>query len=567
MEWTDDHNKRTLQCASKCGIVLASASGDVAGRKAPAGKGRLLYCNMETTEIRSLSEDFEKTRQQIEDLLKKCRSADTVVDETTLVFEALCYSIFAQQEDAVITVSGRERLGYATIQLSYEGRMYIPESDETAGLSPEGRVLRAYAEKIDCSYRFGYNRIRITVRRGSLSSMLPCIIGMLLAIAVYCPLHFLLDAAGKQFLLDKLVFPLEQLFTNAVLMVCAPVTFLSFLKNMTDTYILAVRNSDARKLHRAVGTSSFIAVLLAVISSIAVSRSALRFHLSSSIFASARMDISLPEWISSLIPADIFTPFQTISPFPLFIISGIVTYALCSIGKYFDSIKNTIDICYALFSRMLGIVMYALPFFVFAAFMDILLSAGFGALLSLACLTLAIFLSLLVLAAYYAIRLRRSKAPVLPFVKRLLPLLYENWKIGSTLDAVPFNIRYCMKHYQMDRRRLENTMPVLAQINLDGNCFVITLAALILMFTGHAELTPQGVAAVAMLVLFLSLGAPNQPGSCLIGMVILLSYMNCYDLLPLAIFCEMFFGGVLTLINTTGGIVTLVGLEEIPSTD
>ena len=516
---------------------------------------------MKETEVRSLSEDFEKTRRQIEELLIKSRSADTVVDETTLVFEALCHSIFTQQEDAVITVSGRERLGYVTIRLSYEGRMYIPEDDESAEFSPEGRVLRAYAEKIDCSYHFGYNRILITVRRGGLSTMLPSLIGMLLAIAVYFSIHLLLDAEGKQLLLDRLVFPLERMFTDAVLMVCAPVTFLSFLKNLSDTYIVAERNSDARRIQRTVVFSSLISILLAILGSMVVSRFALHFQLSSSIFASAQINMSLPEWISSLIPSDIFSPFQTISPFPLFIIAAIVTYALCSIGKYFDTIKNTIDICYALFSRMLGIVMNTLPFFVFAAFMDILLSNGFGALLYLAWLTLAIVLSLLVLVVYYVIRLRISSVPVVSFTKKLLPLLYENWKIGSSLDAVPFNIRYCIKNYRMDRRRLENTMPVLAQINLDGNCFVITLTTLILMSTGQAKMTLQAVAAIAILVFFLSLGAPNQPGSCLIGLVILLSYLNSYDLLPIAIFCEMFFGGVLNLINITGDIVTLSALE------
>ena len=149
---------------------------------------------MKTTEIKNLSEDFERSREQIEALLMKSRSADTVVDETTLVFEALCHSIFAQQEDAVITVSGRELLGYVTIRLSYEGRMFIPESDADGELSPEGRVLRAYAEKFDCRYHSGYNRILITVRRGPLSSTLPCLFGMLLAIAICIPIRFLAGA-------------------------------------------------------------------------------------------------------------------------------------------------------------------------------------------------------------------------------------------------------------------------------------------------------------------------------------------------------------------------------------
>ena len=46
------------------------------------------------------------------------------------------------------------------------------------------------------------------------------------------------------------------------------------------------------------------------------------------------------------------------------------------------------------------------------------------------------------------------------------------------------------------------------------------------------------IAAVAVLVLFLSLGAPNQPGSVLIGLIILMNYLGIDDLLPVAILCD-----------------------------
>ena len=521
---------------------------------------------MESTEIKNLSEDFERTRQHIEALLRKSHTAEAVVSETTLIFEALCHSIFAQQENAVIRVSGAERLGYVLIRLGFEGRMYIPESDEDGELSPEGMVLRAYADKLDCSYHSGYNRILITVRRGSLASLLPCIIGMLAAIAVVLPIRLLSDARASALLLNNLVFPLEELFTNAVLMVCAPVTFLSFLKNMTDTYIIAERSSDTRRLNRDVIKSSVLSVLLAIGFALVVAH-VTQNHRPTVVFGISRqIDMTLPEWITSLIPSDIFTPFQTVSPFPLFIVAAIVTYALCSSGKYFDKVKDAIDTGYALFSRMLGIVMYALPFFVFAATLDLLLGSGFGVLLYLLGLVLTVLLGLTFLIAYYVIRLRRAGEPVIPFVKLLVPQLCENWKIGSAIDAVPFNIRYCILHHHMDRRRIENALPVLAQINLDGNCFIITLTALILMLTGQADVTAQGVAAVAILVLFLSLGAPNQPGSCLIGMVILLTYMDAHELIPIAIFCEMFFGGLQNLINVTGDLVTLTGLKKTEQT-
>ena len=70
------------------------------------------------------------------------------------------------------------------------------------------------------------------------------------------------------------------------------------------------------------------------------------------------------------------------------------------------------------------------------------------------------------------------------------------------------------------------------------------------------------VAAVGALVLFLSLGAPNQPGSCIIGMVIIFNFFLATELLPLAILAEVFFGGLLNIINVVGDIVTVATVRE-----
>ena len=66
---------------------------------------------------------------------------------------------------------------------------------------------------------------------------------------------------------------------------------------------------------------------------------------------------------------------------------------------------------------------------------------------------------------------------------------------------------------------------------------------------------------IVVLVLFLSVGAPNQPGSCVIGVMIILTFVNAFDLLPLAIYSEVFFGGMLNLVNVIGDIV-FVSIED-----
>ena len=519
---------------------------------------------MEAIEIRSIEQDFEKAQQYVLALLKKQKSAESVVSEIMLVFEALCHDIFAQikPENAPVTLLAQEKRGYVSIRFTFEGAMYIPGGKETKGYSPERKILEGYSDKIDYSYHSGYNKILLTVRSSYIKIVLPWAFGAVLAIVIYLLLLALTDAAGRRSLLQNLVSPLEMLFSNAMLMIGAPVTFLSLMKNLTDTYIMSEHNSELRKVRRRIILSSVLTILLAIAAALLAVLLVAVPKTSIVAYTHMKVEITLPEFIGSLVPSDIFSPFQVIAPFPLIIVAGIATYALCSVGKYFDRLKDMIDTCYELFSRMLGIVITALPVFILLAILDILLSEGFDALLYLMELVLLVGASLVFLILYYGFRLKKCGIPILTFLKKTGPLLRENYIIASALDAVPYNIRYCSREFHLDWKKLEVSIPVLAQINLDGNCFFLTFISLMLMLFSNTDIHWVSIASIAVLVFFLSLGAPNQPGSTLIGITIILAYMKAPNLIHLAILCEAAFGGIMNLTNIVGDVITAIEVDR-----
>ena len=113
----------------------------------------------------------------------------------------------------------------------------------------------------------------------------------------------------------------------------------------------------------------------------------------------------------------------------------------------------------------------------------------------------------------------------------------------------------------MDRSKLSHMLPVLAQINRDGNCFLLMLIAMLYIFASGVEASPINIAVIAALVFFLSFGAPNQPGSILIGTLIIITYLNSMDAICMAIYLEVFLGGIQSLVNVISDIVT-VAVEE-----
>lgn len=518
-----------------------------------------------TYQAHATVEEFDTAQAFVEDLLGRSPVSSQVALETMAVFEAVFSLILMQgyDSDTAIDISGESRLGDLSLKIGFEGKRFNPSDDGEGGSSPELRIVEGYSDKVSHSYSRGYNTVRISVRTTPRAYLVSCGIGFLCAIVAYSVISLFLDSDAQHVLLDEYVFPVEMLFGNALLMVGPPVTLLSLLKNVSDVFIASERSADSRKLWaKAIATSCF-AIALAFCICLVLSNAFVGWRGYYSGYIDEVVDHSFAGLIVSAVPASIFEPFETISPVPLVLLAVIVTYALCHASVYFDQLKTAIDASYELFSWMLRAVMVVLPFFCFVAFLDALLDLGFVSLLYILRTVLAIAGSVLILFASYAIRLRAKGVKLRPFMKKLLPLLRENAAINSSIDAVPYNIRYCVRNFGMSRERLSTNLPILAQLSLDGNCFLLMDIAMICFFMMGANYHWVSVLAIAALVLFLELGAPNQPGGILIGTLIVITYLDLPGMLRMAIYLEVIFGSAQNLINVISNIVAMVEEEGV----
>ena len=499
-----------------------------------------------------------------ESLVKNKRLDEKTENETILIIEALAQRLvdWGLAEDADLVISGIDRLGEFRIKVAFEGEMFARPKGSIDSI--EDHLLNAHDDKLEYSYHLGRNEITISVDRGHRSSLLACTVAALCAIAVYALLSLLIDEQQQQDLLANYVFPLETMYANAMLMIGAPMTFFGLLKNLTDTYIVSQRSSGIRELQTKMFITSAFAIVLAFVAFFVLSVPIAAVESSlygDSVLVGTAVSRTFSDVVTSLITPSIFEPFAAVSPVPLMVVALLCTYALCSAGEYFATLHHAMLACYRLFSRMLHLVIALLPVFCFLALMDILLEMGFIALAETVALLVVISLGVMVLLATYAVRLRVRGIKVIPFVRKLAPLLRENLKIDSAINAAPYNTRFCTKVFKMDREMLEHYLPVLAEINLDGNCFLLAFLTLSFALVMDASLSWISMIGMAVLVLFLSLGAPNQPGGLLIGMLIIATYLGFSEELCIAIIAESFFGGLQNLVNVIGDIV-MVAIED-----
>ena len=513
-------------------------------------------------EVKAGTDSFGRAQEFVEGILHSRKVNANMASETMLLFEAVFHSIAAQAEESTTLELSRETaFGKTIIKICYEGaRFSIPEEDVST--DPEAKIMEVLSDKLSCSYHTGSNVIKITVHHSSFSVMLPNIAAIVLAVIAYIVISCFLDHDAQVSLSQNWITPLEKLFTNAILMIGAPMTLFSLLKNATDSFIVAERHSASRKLFLTSLATSIMAIIIAIVYGGAVGNWLLSASGTTESYELGFSGWSLATAVDQILPSNILEPFQTISPIPMIIVAVLVTYALCSVGSSFDPLKRAIDVCYDLFSRILNIVMAFFPLACFLLILGMMIENGVWDAAAILLLIPIVFTGTAILFATYAIRLRAHGVKVADFVNKIKPLVKENLAIGSAIDAVPYNVRYCAKHFGFSRMRLEKELPVLAQTNLDGNCFILMLMAMLYITVSNTEVSWLNIAVIGVIVLFLSFGAPNQPGSILIGMMIVFAYLNVEDTVSLALFFELFCGALQNIINVINGVVTIAESED-----
>ena len=213
-----------------------------------------------TLEIPLKPESYEAADRFIKQWLIQKRISDEGSFETMLLFEALFNDMIEQgyAQDTVLTIKAQKTFGEYTITLGFEGESYIPSmKKDQKSISPELQIVQAYSDKVGYRYRLGYNRVSIVVKRNNNSALLYCMIAILLAVPVSIALVAFVSADNLISLDNKFILPFIKQFANAMLMIGAPVTFFSLVKNLTDIYIVSEKNSSARKLQiKTIVTSS-----------------------------------------------------------------------------------------------------------------------------------------------------------------------------------------------------------------------------------------------------------------------------------------------------------------------
>ena len=515
-------------------------------------------------------ENFEDVNLFLKEALAQLGMQENTPQENLLICEELFVRACMQniERDADVIISVERRLGDISITFQFDGDRFIVDLDRLSNRDPGSLILNHYKEKIYTNYRRGINFVSVSARRTNYKSFVLYTGAAALAVVLAIVLHLAGDTALRTTISEKILYPIESLFGNAMRIISAPIVLFSMITNLSTVYTFVDRRYETDRTIRRLIFASILAILIGFVPFLVYRLLSLDLRQTlMPVYLSEKLDATMLLTIfNDLVPPTLSGIFTSMTPFPLLLLSFVSAEAVCLSGKYFDTIKSITDAIYTFLCKVLYIIMLFLPLAFFVSVLHELLTNDVVPILyNYGICILAALLGLVLLFSMSALRIRFRGGKPVTFLRAVLPAMAVNLKINSTIDAVPYNIRFCAKTFGIPTERLRVNLPILAQISQTGNCFFLTLITLSLALLIDVPLTPAASFVLALMIFSLAVGAPGQPGSIMIGMLLMLSFLNLdlSEFLPIIIIAEVLFGSISTFINTMDDIEE-VYLDSLP---
>ena len=158
-----------------------------------------------------------------------------------------------------------------------------------------------------------------------------------------------------------------------------------------------------------------------------------------------------------------------------------------------------------------------IPFIAFVSMAALIFHVGMDSVLVLGKLVAGQFLgSLLMVGVYVLLILVVGRLNPLPFLKKIPKYLPIPLSTSSSNAAMPFTMRFCTEKMGVSEKLSSFSIPVGATVNMDGGCFYLSIASIMLARMYGVELNFDVLFTIFVTVVALSIGAPGVPGGAFV---------------------------------------------------
>ena len=503
----------------------------------------------------------------IEETLKNFRLKQRDVLEALLISEETMLLLTEHApEDASIRVVISRKMGVPRIRLIAPGTpMALDEHLGTVSIDQLGDetenairsvMLRSYAESI--KYRHSRSENILTIVTGIPERILAAhtVTAIILAVISVLVLRQIFPDAAVQWLSTNLLSPLEGLFISALMCITAPAVFVSIACSMFRFEGLSELGRSGKTVVATYLLTSIAATLIGMFI-FCLLRPGKIGVLAMQTEPGAVEGFSVLEILSTLIPPNIVEPFISVNSLQLMLIAITIGSALTMCGKRVRHLKVLLEELDVLCGKVSSLVMQMVPAVVYCSTVNLLLSSHLDVLVSIAELipVLVVGLSSLLLL-YCLILLVVVRLNPIPFFRKYVPNLKNVFLKGSTVAAIPLNMRICRRQLGVPKSICSFSIPLGATINMDGNCMCLTIISLFFVRISGISFGMNEIVVLMLLVVILSLGAPIAPGTLILCLVTLMSQIGIdISMISMVIGINFILEMLLGMVNSVGDAI------------
>jgi len=276
-------------------------------------------------------------------------------------------------------------------------------------------------------------------------------------------------------------------------------------------------------------------------------------------------DISLPDRIVNIIPANPTNAILQRSMFQVVVFSILMAVALASIKP--KRAKPLLDLCVSLQDVSMKVVSWAMtlaPAAVLGLLAQISVQIGFEALLGMSYYIGTVLLGLMLLMIFYlVVVLVLAERNPLSFLRDIREVQLLAFSTSSSAAVMPLSMKTAEEKLKVQKPVSQFVIPLGATINMDGTALYQVIAAVFLTQVYGIDLTLAQLALLAATTVGASIGAPSTPG---VGIIILATIVQSLGVPPQGIALILGVDRILdmtrTSVNVSGDLTACVVMSR-----
>ena len=514
-------------------------------------------------------ENFPEVKEQIHSELLKTKANKNEVNRAELLIEETFLRLKEIGNATTAKIKILRRFGDVNVKFEADGDEFNPlvevtDFDEEDEDYFRTLILKANRAKMNYVRKNGKNIVTIHIHDASNKQIYYTLAGMVGGIIFGLLMKEFFSQEIISAFDTNIVKSFRTMFLNALNMMIAPVIFFSVISGVTSITNAADVGRIGGKLIGFYTATTIIASGLSVALGYFIFLGDVPQLGTVETVGGESQSFSLLGMLVGLVPKNLIDPI--VKGEMLQIIFVAVVFGIC-INKLGDQVKLLHDFIGTMNNfclRMIMMIVTFIPLIAFLSMSSLMFHIGLDSIFLLGKLVVGQLCgSLLMICAYALMLILIGKITPVPFLKKIVGFIPIPLSTSSSNATMPFSMKFCTEKLGISPKLSSFSIPIGATVNMDGGCFYLSIASIMLAKMYGVELSPDILFTIFVTVIALSIGAPGVPGGafvCLASIVVALGLPVDATAVILGIdpICSM----LRTALNCTGDIAATSALAR-----